>query len=172
MQKASVMTFFRYLFYIIEILLIHVFSSTPDLLPEIFGGKPTFLIVVALSVAVFERELPAMIFGLVCGLLIDFGYSSAPGTFTIGLTVICFILGYAANNIIVSNVWNTLLCSLMVILILYSLHFLFTYYLKNYGDSTAYLINHYISRVVLTFVFVPAFYYLHKFIHSTLSADG
>lgn len=171
MKKTGTASFFRYLSYVIEIILVHILSSTPNLFPELFGGKPTLLIVVAISIAVFEREISAMIFGLICGILIDFGFSNAIGTFTIGLTVICFILGYAANNIIVSRTWNMMLCSFVVILILFSLHFLFTYHLKGYGDDLNYILNHYVSRMIQTFIFSPLFYFLNKFLHTKFSPE-
>lgn len=171
MQSTKFSSFLKYLAYVIEILVIHIISITPNVLPEIYGGKPTFLIVIALTISVFEREISAMIIGLICGLLIDISFSTGVGTFTISLTIICFILGYVANNLIVANIWNTLLGSLIIVIILFSLHFVFTYLLKDYGEAKEYFINHYIARIVLTFIFTPVFYFLNKFIHARLSND-
>ena len=49
--------FFRYLAYAIEILLVFIFQTTPQLLPEIGGSKPVLLIPVALTIAFFEEEI-------------------------------------------------------------------------------------------------------------------
>lgn len=168
MQGTKLSTFLKYLSYIIEIIIIFVLFSTPNLIPEVFGGKPSLLITIAISIAVFEREIPAMIFGLLCGLLIDIGYSSTIGTFSIGLTIICFVLGYVANNLIVANIFNVLLVSFVAILILFLLHFLFSYIMLGYDDPLSYFVNHYISRIVGTFIFTPIFYFLNRFIHRTL----
>ena len=86
-----------------EIILLYVLGTTPNLLPEIFGAKPTLLLCVALTAAIFEREIPAMVIGMICGILTDLGYSNGIGLFTISLTVICFIVGYAANNLVVAT---------------------------------------------------------------------
>ena len=58
--------FYRYLAYSLEILLLFVLGSTPKLLPQLFGAVPCLLVSLALAIAVFENELPAMFFGLVC----------------------------------------------------------------------------------------------------------
>ena len=62
-------SFFRYLTYVIELILTFILCTTPGLLPEIFGAKPALVVCVALTVAVFEREIPAMIIGLLAGIL-------------------------------------------------------------------------------------------------------
>lgn len=172
MDKPKFSSFLKYLSYIIEIILVYILFSVPNLIPEIYGGKPSLLIVIALSIAVFEREIPSMIFGLGCGVLIDFGYSNAAGTFTVLLTVVCFFLGYAANNIAVFNLFSTLFTSALVVAGLFSLHFLFTYVMKDYGGAESYFIHHYISRMVQTFLFTPVFYYLNRFIHAMLTPES
>ena len=66
-------TVFRYLAYSLEILIIYIVQGTPFFLPEILGGRPVLLIPVALTIAFYENEIPAMFFGLACGSLIDIG---------------------------------------------------------------------------------------------------
>lgn len=171
MQKGKLSTFLKYVSYVIEIILIYILFTTPRLIPEVFGGKPSLLIIIAISIAVFEREIPAMIFGLVCGLLTDVSYSTEIGVFSIGLTIICFILGYVANNIIVANIWNFLLVSFVSVSLLLFLHFVFAILIKGNEDPWNYFLMHYISRIVLTFIFTPVFYFLNRFIHRTLGEE-
>ena len=71
--------FFRYLAYSIEILVFFVLGSTPSLFPEIFGATPCLLVALAITIAVFESEVPAMIFGVICGALTDLGFSNSIG---------------------------------------------------------------------------------------------
>ena len=66
-MKEKTVGFFRYLAYALEIILLFVLSSTPSLLPDIFGAKPTLLLCIALTAAIFEREIPAMVIGLNVG---------------------------------------------------------------------------------------------------------
>ncbi len=160
--------FFRYLAYSIEILLLFVLGSTPSLFKEIYGATPCLLISVAITIAVFEPEVPAMIFGFACGALTDLGFSNSIGTFAIGLTIVCFILGFCANNIITANFWNVMLATVVIVASLLSLHFLFSFVLRGYDYASTYFVNHYISRIVQTILYTVIFYFLNKFIYTTL----
>ena len=162
---------FRYIAYTIEIIIIFILNSTPDLLPMIYNAKPCLVICVSLSIAVFEREIPSMVFGLLCGALIDLGFSNSIGLFTIALTIICFIIGYCSNNLLTANIITFLVCSLLVTVGLLSLNFYFSYAVLGYADGALYYKTYYISRIVQTFIFSIPFYFLNKFIYNTLSSD-
>ena len=165
------MIFYRYLFYSIEIILLFVFGTTPDLIPEFFGSKACLLLPVAITIAVFEHELPSMFFGLVCGLLTDLGYSNSIGTFTIGLTIICFILGFCANNFITFNFFNAMLAATIVISVLISIHFLFYFVFAGYDNLGEYFVNHYISRIIQTILCAVPLFFINLFVYSTLNDE-
>lgn len=160
--------FFRYLAYSIEILVFFVLGSTPSLLPEIFGATPCILVALALTIAVFENEVPAMIFGVACGMLTDLGFSNSIGLFTISLAIVCFILGFCANNFIAANYYNVMLTAVIVITALLSLHFVFAFVIKGYDNAGVYFVNHYISRIVQTILCTIVFYFVNKFVYETL----
>ena len=77
-------------------------QATPYLLPEIFGEKAVVLLPLALSVAFFEDESTAVIFGAFCGMAADLASCGNIGYFAISLTVICFVIsvlsGYVKRN--------------------------------------------------------------------------
>ena len=160
--------FFRYLAYSIEILVFFVLGSTPSLLPEIFGATPCILVALALTIAVFGNEVPAMIFGVACGMLTDLGFSNSIGLFTISLAIVCFILGFCANNFIAANFYNVMLTAVIVIMALLSLHFVFAFVIKGYDNAGVYFVNHYISRIVQTILCTIVFYFVNKFVYETL----
>ena len=166
MQKLK---FFRYLAYSIEILTFFVLGSTPNLLPEIFGATPCLLLSLALTIAVFENEVPAMFFCVACGVLTDLGFSNSIGLFTISLAIVGFILGFCANNIIAANFYNVMLTALIVVSAVLSLHFVFTFVIKGYSNAGVYYVNHYISRIVQTVLCTAVFYFINKFLYETLS---
>ena len=90
------MKFFRYLTYILEIILLFILGTTPNVMPEFFGSTPCLLLSLSMAIAVFEAEVPAMIFGLLCGLMTDIGFSNSIGIFTVFMTIVCFALGFCA----------------------------------------------------------------------------
>ena len=165
-------SFFRYLAYVIEIIIAFVLSTTPQLLPELFGAKPALTVCVALTAAVFEREIPAMIIGMVAGMMADIAYTDSIGLFTISLTIICFIVGYAANNLIMATFLNYLLYAAIAVGAIFMLYYLFFFVIPGADEGRSYFVNHIISRMVQTFVFSIPFYFLNRFIHSSLSSEA
>lgn len=165
-------SFFRYLAYTIEIVLMFALSTTPRLLPDIFGAKPVLLVCVALTVAVYEREIPAMIFGMIAGILADLSYTNSIGLFTISLTVICFVVGYAANNLIVATFMNFLLYAFITVGLIFMLYFLVRFVIAGVPDSWLYFREHLISRMVQTFICSIPFYFINKFIYYSLNPQG
>ena len=167
-KTASV---FRYLAYTVEIILVFVLCTTPRLLPELWGAKPCLLLCAAVTISIFEREIPSMIFGIVCGALIDLGYSNAIGVFTVALAILCFVIGYAANNLIRANFINFLICSFLVTASVFMLYFLFEYVFKGYSDPWDYFTQNLISRMAQTFVCSVVFYFINRFFYRVISAE-
>ncbi len=163
------MKFFRYLTYILEIILLFILGTTPNVMPEFFGSTPCLLLSLSMAIAVFEAEVRAMIFGLLCGLMTDIGFSNSIGIFTVFMTIVCFALGFCANNIITIKFWNFMLISVFVIFSVLSLHFVFAYVIRGYSDMGVYFVNHYISRIVQTILCVIPLFFVNKFIYSTLN---
>ena len=171
MTGSRANAFFRYLAYAMEIIVVYALGNTPHLMPEIFGAKPTLLLCVALTAAIYEREIPAMIIGICCGALIDLGYSNTIGVFTIALTVVCFIVGYAANNLIVATFRNFLLYAFTAVGGLFMLYFLIHFVWSGVEDSWLYFTHHLLSRIVQTFLCSIVFYFLNMLIHRLLGEE-
>lgn len=156
---------FRYFAYSLEILIFYVISGVPNVIPQLFGGKPCLLIPIALSIAVFENEKVAMIFGAVCGLLTDFGFSNSVGYYAIFLAIICFFVGFFSDNLIVGSLQNTLIIGFIAITVIIGLYFVFFYIFTGFENLSAIFLKRYVSKIVYTFVFVPVFYYLNRLLY-------
>ena len=165
-------SFFRYLAYVLELILMFVLTTTPGLMPELFGAKPALTVCVALTAAVYEREIPAMIIGMLAGILTDLGYSDSIGVFTIALTVVCFIVGYAANNLIVAKFLNYLLYAAVTVGLLFMLYFLVRFIIPGVEDMWLYFRDHLISRMVQTFLYSIPLYFINKFVYFSLNPEG
>ena len=168
-EKAN--SFFRYLAYTIELILMFALTTAPGLLPQLFGAKPALLICAALTIAIYEREIPAMIFGMTAGILTDIGFTDNIGIFAVSLTIICFIVGYAANNLIVATFLNFLLYAAVAVGALFMLYFLIRFIIAGVGDPWSYFKAHIISRMIQTYIFSIPLYFVNKFIHNSLSPE-
>lgn len=163
--------FVKYSAFTIEMLLCYIIQSTPGLCIPLFGGKPILLIPLALSIAVFEDEIPAIIFGLLCGLLADSGYSGAMGFYAICLSVLCFIASILMENYIRTNLLTTFIIGSIAVPVIIILQFLLFYVAMGYGSAWEYFLSHYLSRIIYTWVFVPVFYGMNRFI-AAKTAEG
>lgn len=161
-------TILRYIVYSVEILILFVLQGVPFLIPEICGSKPVLLISLALIIASREKEIPAMVFGFVCGIMCDLGICDTVGYFTIALTSLCYVLALILKSVMVKNFINTMLISFCAVAIAISVYFLLFYVCKGYSDPWYYFINHYLSRIVYTFVCCIPLYFINKFIYFEL----
>ncbi len=165
-------SFFRYLAYVLEIIVAFALSTTPRLLPELFGAKPVLPVCVALTAAIFEREIPAMLIGMTAGILTDISFTNSIGLFTITLTVVCFVVGYAANNLIMANFLNFLLYAAITIAALFMLYYLVRFVIPAADEGQYYLVRHIISRMVQTFLCAIPFYFLNRLISIKLNPEA
>lgn len=161
-------TIFRYIAYSLEILILYVLQGTPVLIPEIFGGRPLFLIPVALTIAFFENEVTAMFFGLACGVLLDVGMGGNLGFYTIIMTLSGFIIGNIFRDYMVVSFINAMaFCSAFSGGII-CLYFLLFYIFAGRGEVDYYFVNHYLSRIIYTIAVSPVFYFLNKSLYKGL----
>ena len=162
MSKFS--KFIRYMAFLLEVLLCYVVQSTPGLSLEVFGGRPILLVPLALTIAVFEEEIPAITFGVICGLMADSGYSGPVGYYAIMLAVLCYIVSILMENYIHTNLRTTMIIATLSIPIIIFMQFVLFYVAMGYGNVWEYFLSHYVSRMVYTWAFVPLFYAVNRFI--------
>ena len=159
---------FRYIAYALEIILLFVLQTTPDLLPEICGGKPVLLIPAALSIAFFEQEIPSMFYGLACGIVIDLSSSDNIGFYAFTLTLICFVVSQIFRDYMVVNLLNSLAFSAGTAFVLIFLHFMFFYLMAGKSQPGYYFVHHYVSRIIYTTGVSPVLYGLNRFLFRSL----
>lgn len=155
-------TVVRYIAYGVEILLLFILQSTPNLMPEIFGGKPLLLIPAAITIAYLEPEIPAMFYGIACGVLLDLGYGDNIGYYTILLGAVCFVLGWIFSDYMVVSFFNATAFSAIITTGLVCIYFLFFYLFAGKNEPGLYFVTHYVSRIVYTFLCGVVLYFINK----------
>lgn len=163
--------FLRYIAYVIEILVLYVLCGTPGFMPAILGVKPMLLLPVALTIAVFENEIPAMIFGLVCGLLCDMGFGTDIGLYTISLTILCFVFGYCARNFFVTNFANAMIIGAATVTVLLFVHFLIYWAGADIENPWGHFLRHYLIKILYTLIFLPPLYWFNRLFRSSMKED-
>lgn len=117
---------FRYIIYSTELLVLFVIQGIPNFIPELFGGKPSLIIPVVLTISMFEPKLTALWFGLAGGLLTDISNGGVIGFFAIIMTLCCYFISYLTSELIRTRLSVAMAISFIVVAMALSLHFLFS----------------------------------------------
>lgn len=166
------LTVFRYIAYSLEILILYILQGTALFPPELFGGRPVWLICSALTIAALEEELPAIFFGLACGALCDLGIGNTIGFFAVALTVLCFIEAQLFKSVMVKSFINSMALCLCGCVTAIGLYFVFFYIFKGYDGAVYYFVSHYISRIVYTFLCCIPVYFINKLLYAKIRSRG
>lgn len=120
MQRSKRKSFTRYVIYIIELLF--VFALEQVLASRLgFCGLYMFLVIpVFVGISLFERENTGMIFGILTGILIDYGYGSGIGIWAVFFCVVGYLLGMLSNYVVRANILIEVFVSTFLIMIVYS----------------------------------------------------
>lgn len=152
----------RYLAYTLELLVLFMLQETPGLLPSIFDARPVLLLPAAITIALFEPELPSLAFGIVGGLFADFGLSGLLGFHALLLGVLCFFVSLLSRQYLQLNIVTAVITGVWTIGIVISLGWLFFYYLKGYSMPGYAFTHHYLPKYFYTMLFVPLVYFMNK----------
>jgi rod shape-determining protein MreD len=152
----------RWTAYVLELMAVFVLQETPGLLPAVRGVRPLAVLPAALSVAMFEEENPAMVFGLFAGLLMDFGYGSILGFHGLLLAVVCRAVSRMVSDLFRTSFLTALLISAVVSAGLALLQWTCFYVLPGYGSVGYALGMHYLPIAAYTFVLMPVAYYFNR----------
>lgn len=115
-----------------------------------------------LAIAMFERPIPATIFGLFGGLLIDFGFGGMLGFHALLLAVVCYFVAVMAENLFQTNFLTAMLISVFVTAGITLLQWACFYVLYGYQHVLYALKVHYLPLFVYTIVLTPVAYYFNR----------
>lgn len=160
----------RYLAYVLEFLILFMLQETPGLLPNIFGVRPVLIFPAAVTVAMYEDELPAMAFGVVGGLFCDFGLSGMLGFHALVLGVLCYLVSVTGKNYFQVNIVTAVITGLWTIGLTICAQWLFLYYFKYSMPGYAF-VHHYLPKYFYTMIFVPLMYLLNRGLSQAVRAQ-
>lgn len=150
----------RYIGHSVLLAVCWLLQVTPGLLPRIFGTLPMPVMVCAVCIAMFEKDLAGAVFGLVGGLLTDLNSLHAPGFNAILMMMIGCAVGLLVSNLMK----NTLSAALMLnagALLAYHIVYWFCFYLLGRVEHALYYFARYeLVSIVYTLLFVIPVYLL------------
>lgn len=133
-------------------------------LSEIFGARVFISIPLCVAVAMFEREVPAAIFGAFAGALWDVS-GGADGFNTLVLMVICAVCSLLISHLMQNNVVTSLVLGVGSVAA-YEIIYI-TVRLWGTGNPIRQIFTFYLPSLALTVIFVPVCYYVIRTIYNS-----
>jgi len=162
MSGTSKMKVIRFFAYSLELLVLFVLQETPGLIPVVYAARPVLVLPGVVSVAMFEGQTAAMMFGLVGGLLIDFGFGSVLGFHALLLAVGCYLISLVAANLFQTNFVSALLLTAAVSAVVFFLQWTFFFVLSGYKYAGYALLARYLPLFCYTMAMMPLAYYFNR----------
>ncbi|MBQ9913268.1 MAG: hypothetical protein IJO73_03465 [Clostridia bacterium] len=131
-------------------------------IPELFGAPALLLVPLTVCIAMFERSIPGMCFGVLAGLLWDFAASGGDGFFSVLLTAAGFFSGALVTFVFRNNIRAALILSFGALTVCNVSHWLMFIVRKGYEGGADLLFSRYLPSVLYSLVFVFVYYYLVK----------
>ncbi len=169
MQYSSKERYIRYCLYGVVAVATVLLQFSDISFPSIFGARAFLLIPLTIAVAMYEREVPAAVFGAITGLLWDINSANE------GFSTLVLMLLSAAASILISHFMQNNIVTAFVLgggaVAIYELLYIFVnIILSGAGGAFRLFFTFYLPSFVYTIIFVPVFYYLVKWIYSSHKA--
>ncbi len=161
---------FRRLCLALILLLLSVLQNTDGLFPQIFGVRALLLIPAVVCIAMFERDLFGMIFGLFAGALWDV-FSSGASYNALFLLTVGFICGTLINTIMRNNVVTAGILSFAAITLYTVVYWLFNFVFSGLDSAAYMLLRYYLPGILYTAAFIPFMFIIVRSVEKHFSVE-
>lgn len=125
------------------------------------GDARAFLLVpLTVCIAMHEKSLAALFFGVFAGLLWDGASVTVDGFFTLLLAVTGFWCSVFITFKMRKNLLSCLLLSFASLLVCVTLYYISFFMARGYGQELSVYFRHYFSSAVYSALYTPLIYYL------------
>lgn len=152
------------------LLLISVLQNTDGFFPQIFGVRALLLIPAVVCIAMFERDIFGMLFGLFAGALWDISASGASFN-ALFLLTIGFLCGTLINTIMRNNVVTAFLLSLASCIVYNIGYWLFHYIIGGIDSALFILLRYYLPSIAYTVLLVPLIFIIIRSVEKKFYED-
>lgn len=163
MKRPERFHFLKYFLFVLEIFILFIIGETPGILPTIAGALPSLMVCTAVSIALSGvKELTAMSFGIFCGLLMDFSRGGPYGFHAIIFAIVCYFIALLVQNLFQKNLISALIMTILTVILVYFLQWLFFYVIPGYNGIGYVLLHHFLPRTIYTLVAAIPIYFLTR----------
>lgn len=145
----------KYVAFFLEIFVLSLLQQIPGILPEIFSCVPLLAVAAAVSIALVETELPAMLFGLEAGFFLDIGTSLPLGVCCIIMTVVCCVLSAVSQRNFDINIPSVAVGSVLSLGVIFAAFWIVSAVVPGYSQPVQALLNRFVPMYIYTLLTVP-----------------
>lgn len=152
------------------LLVLSVLQNTDGFFPQIFGVRALLLIPAVVCIAMFERDLAGMLFGLFAGALWDMNAGGASFN-ALYLLAVGFICGTLINTIMRNNIITASILG-MIFIPVYIVGYWFFYYIVGGLDMAGFMfLRYYLPSIAYTALFLPLMFIIVRSIEKHYSEE-
>ncbi len=149
----------KYLLFFLILTVLYILQSTPGFL-SLFGIKPIFVIPFCVVLAALNDEWQAFLIVILGGLYTDLGSMRVAGYFTLMLLFVCVASTVSVKFFFKATPRNAYFYSLVSMLVMLLLDFLFSYVMNGYRGLLPLLFRNVLLLSRYSSLFAIPFYYL------------
>ena len=133
-------------------------------IPDIGSASAMIMAPLCVSIAIHEKSIPSMAFGMLCGALWDLGVTQADGFYTVMMTAAGFICSSLSKFIVRKNLLSCLALTFLSVSLCSISYWGNFYLIKGYEGAWGLLLSYYLPSVIYTLVFGAVYYYITAYI--------
>lgn len=141
-----------------------VFQHTKGAMPSVFGARAFLLVPLTVCIAMSEKSLGGLSFGLLAGVLWDFATVRGDGFYAVMLTLAGYVAGAATVYLMRNNIFSALILSAGASLFVSVSYWLVFILISGYESAADILFDFYLPSAVYTLAFTAVYYYIVQFI--------
>lgn len=167
-EKQKLLRTKRYAVLGIVLLVLSVLQNTPHCFPTVFGCRALLLVPAVVAIAMYERDVAGIFFGLFAGALWDIS-STGTDHYAAFLVVVGFVCGSLVNNTLRINVVTAFLMSVIWLAVATFGFWAIRYLIGGLDSAVAVLLRNYLPSFVYSLIFAPILFLAIRGIENKLT---
>ena len=141
-----------------------VFQHTAGAIPSLFSAKAFVLIPLTVCIAMFEKSMGGLSFGILAGVLWDFATVRGDGFYAVIMAVAGYTAGALTVYVLRNNIFSALILSGGASFFVSTVYWFVFIFLKDYEGAWNILRSFYLPSALYSVAFTAVYYYLVRFI--------
>lgn len=155
--RANGYTYIRRFAFVLLIVLTALFQHS-GFIPRIFGAPAMLLVPLTVCIAMYERSMAGIFYGLLAGALWDFSAVHGDGFYAVVLTCIGFFTGIFVTLVFRNNIKSASVLGFSALVFCNVSHWFMFIFRKGYEGSVSSLVSFYLPSVLYSFLFIFVYY--------------